>query len=155
MKQNKHQKILFTVCAVILLCAVFTIPAFAAGEDLFDVADNIIRDVYTNIAGISTVLAGLMTAIAVISIKFSSTQQKSDAAWDWLKRIWVAWIIINGIGAFIAYITPLFDGYATLPGGATGGNTGTAPTFTPSTGGSPSGNGGGVIAVANIISRFI
>ena len=34
------------------------------------------------------------------------------------KRIWVAWAIINGIGAFIAYIVPFFSGYATLtPGG--------------------------------------
>ena len=31
------------------------------------------------------------------------------------KRIWIAWAVINGIGAFIAYITPLFDGYNVLP----------------------------------------
>ena len=31
-----------------------------------------------------------------------------------LKRIWIAWAIINGIGAFIAYVVPLFDGLATL-----------------------------------------
>ncbi len=43
------------------------------------------------------------------------------------KRIWIAWAIINGIGAFLAYITPLFDGYATLPGG-TGGTGGTGAT---------------------------
>ncbi len=30
------------------------------------------------------------------------------------KRIWLAWVIINGIGAFIAYVRPLFDGLATL-----------------------------------------
>lgn len=133
--QNKLQKICFTICAVVLLSTLFTLPAFAAGENLFEVADNIIRDVYKNIAGISTVLAGLMTAVAVVSIKFSSTQQKSDQAWDWLKRIWIAWAIINGIGAFLAYITPLFDGYATLPGG-TGGTTG----------GTTNGGGGGTAA---------
>ena len=31
-----------------------------------------------------------------------------------LKRIWIAWAIINGIGAFIAYVAPLFNGLATL-----------------------------------------
>ena len=31
-----------------------------------------------------------------------------------LKRVWLAWVIINGIGAFIAYVRPLFDGLATL-----------------------------------------
>lgn len=30
------------------------------------------------------------------------------------KRVWLAWVVINGIGAFIAYVRPLFDGLATL-----------------------------------------
>ena len=73
-----------------------------------------IKDVYTKIAGVSTVLAGLMSAVAVIGAKMSGTQQKADQAWDWLKRVWPAWVIINGIGAFIAYVRPLFNGLATL-----------------------------------------
>lgn len=44
----------------------------------------------------------------------SGTQQKADSAWEWLKRVWLAWVIINGIGAFIAYVAPLFSGLATL-----------------------------------------
>ena len=44
----------------------------------------------------------------------SGTQQKADSAWDWLKRVWLAWVIINGIGAFIAYVAPLFQGLATI-----------------------------------------
>ena len=63
---------------------------------------------------VSTVLAGLMSAVAVVGAKLSGTQQKADQAWDWLKRVWLAWVIINGIGAFIAYVRPLFDGLATL-----------------------------------------
>ena len=86
-----------------------------AGKDLFQVADDIVRDVYNHIAGISTVLAGLMSAIAVIGAKMSNNQHKVDQSWDWLKRIWIAWAVINGIGAFIAYITPLFKGYNRLP----------------------------------------
>lgn len=90
-----------------------TVPAFAV-EDMWTVGSRIIKDVYAKIVGISTALAGLMSAIAVIGAKINNTQQKSDQAWDWLKRIWVAWAIINGIGAFIAYIAPLFQGLATL-----------------------------------------
>lgn len=93
----------------------FSTTVFAAGEDLFEAADNIVRDVYNHIAGISTVLAALMSAIAVIGAKISNNQHKVDQSWDWLKRIWIAWAVINGIGAFIAYITPLFDGYNVLP----------------------------------------
>ena len=50
----------------------------------------------------------------MVGAKRSNNQHKVDQAWDWLKRIWIAWMIINGIGAFIAYVTPLFSGLATL-----------------------------------------
>ena len=81
---------------------------------MWTAANRIIKDVYTKIAGVSTVLAGLMSAVAVIGAKMSGTQQKADQAWDWLKRVWLAWVIINGIGAFIAHVRPLFNGLATL-----------------------------------------
>ena len=101
------------VMLVVLTLTVLTVPAFAA-DDMWTVANRIIVDVYTKIVGISTVLAGLMSAVAVIGAKLSNNQHKEDQAWDWLKRIWIAWAIINGIGAFIAYVAPLFSGLATL-----------------------------------------
>ena len=112
---KKGYKILIISVLVMMLISSVTMTAFAAGEDLFEVADNIIRDVYTHIAGISTVVAALMSAIAVIGAKMSNNQHKVDQSWDWLKRIWIAWAVINGIGAFIAYVTPLLDGYNVLP----------------------------------------
>ena len=112
---KKRYKILIISVLVMMLISSVTMTAFAAGEDLFEVAHNIIRDVYTHIAGISTVLAALMSAIAVIGAKMSNNQHKVDQSWDWLKRIWIAWAVINGIGAFIAYVTPLLDGYNVLP----------------------------------------
>ena len=108
---KKWQKILILSVMMMMLISATSLTAFAAGEDMFEVADNIIRDVYTHIAGISTVLAALMSAIAVIGAKMSNNQHKVDQSWDWLKRIWIAWAVINGIGAFIAYVTPLLDGY--------------------------------------------
>ena len=56
-----------------------------------------------------------MSAVAVVGAKMSNNQHKVDQSWDWLKRIRIAWAVINGIGAFIAYIVPLFDGYNVLP----------------------------------------
>lgn len=99
--------------AVIALCACMMTPTLAL-DDMWTVANRIIVDVYGKIAGVSTVLAGLMSAVAVVGAKLSNNQHKVDQAWDWLKRIWIAWMIINGIGAFIAYVTPLFSGLATL-----------------------------------------
>lgn len=99
---------------VLLPCLCFlSLPAGAA-SDMWTVADTIIKDVYSKIAGISTVLAGLMSAVAVIGAKVSNNQHKVDQSWDWLKRIWIAWVIINGIGTFIAYIRPFFSSLATL-----------------------------------------
>ena len=60
------------------------------------VANRIIVDVYNKIAGVSTVLAGLMSAVAVVGAKISNNQHKVDQSWDWLKRIWIAWAVING-----------------------------------------------------------
>ena len=97
-----------------ILFAVFLVPAALAVDDMWTLADSIIKDVYNKIAGISTVLAGLMSAVAVIGAKLSNNQHKVDQAWDWLRRIWIAWVVINGIGAFLAYIRPLFSGYNTI-----------------------------------------
>ena len=97
----------YRIALILLLLAALFLPHAFAVEDMWTAANRIIKDVYTKIAGVSTVLAGLMSAVAVIGAKMSGTQQKADQAWDWLKRVWLAWVIINGIGAFIAYVTIL------------------------------------------------
>ena len=110
---KKLYQIYITSLALLCVTALMTTSALAV-DDMWTVANKIIVDVYTQIVGISTVLAGLMSAVAVIGAKLSNNQQKTDQAWDWLKRIWIAWAIINGIGAFIAYVAPFFSGLATL-----------------------------------------
>jgi uncharacterized membrane protein len=109
----KLKKYAFFAYVCVIFALVLSLNVYAT-EDVFTAANRIIRTVYNSIAGISTVLAGLMSSVAVIGAKLSNNQQKTDQSWDWLKRIWVAWAIINGIGAFIAYITPLFRGLNTL-----------------------------------------
>lgn len=110
---SRTPKIYIQIMLVVALCFCLTLPALAV-DDMWTVANRVIVDVYNKIAGISTVLAGLMSAVAVIGAKLSNNQHKVDQAWDWLKRIWIAWVIINGIGAFIAYVAPLFSGLATI-----------------------------------------
>lgn len=109
---NLGRYYLFIMTAFLLALCLST-TAFAV-DDMWTVANRIIVDVYEHIAGISTVLAGLMSAVAVIGAKMSNNQHKVDQAWDWLRRIWVAWAVINGIGAFLSYVVPLFQGLATL-----------------------------------------
>ena len=110
---KKLYKTYLTSMVLMLFLSLTTSTSFAV-DDMWTVANTIIVDVYTQIAGISTVLAGLMSAVAVIGAKLSNNQHKVDQAWDWLKRIWIAWAVINGIGAFIAYVSPFFSGLATL-----------------------------------------
>ena len=65
---------LYVFCLMLLLLIpTLTIPAFAV-EDMWTVANKIIVDVYGKIAGISTVLAGLMSAVAVVGAKLSNNQ---------------------------------------------------------------------------------
>ncbi len=111
-KYVNHAMKIYRLALILLLVGAFFMPmAFAANiDDLWAAAHKIIIDLYNHIAGISTILAGLMSSIAVIGAKMSNNQHKVDQAWDWLRRIWIAWAIINGIGAFIAYVTPLFSG---------------------------------------------
>jgi hypothetical protein len=92
----------------------FAVIHVFAAEDMWTVASEIIKDVYTQIMGISTALAGAMSAVAVVGAKMSNNQHKVDQSWDWLKRIWIAWAVINGIGAFIAWFRPMFDGWNTI-----------------------------------------
>ena len=118
--KKKTQRIISILFFIVMMISIFSLTVFAEGDegeakDLFQAADSIIRNVYTKIVGISTVLAGLMSTVSVIGAKMSNNQHKVDQSWDWLKRIWIAWAVINGIGAFIAYISPLFDGYSALP----------------------------------------
>ena len=111
---HKIKRISIRVIPIVIYILVLTASHALAVDDMWVVARKIITDVYDKIAGISTVLAGLMTVVCVVGMKLSNNQQKVDQSMDWLKRIWIAWAIINGIGAFLAYVQPLLQGLDTL-----------------------------------------
>jgi peptidoglycan hydrolase CwlO-like protein len=114
MKTNKVKKTIIVAYVCLITVVALSVHAYAV-EDVFTAANRIIRVFYNSVAGISTVLAALMSAVAVVGAKLSNNQHKTDQSWDWLKRIWLAWAVINGIGSFIAYVVPLFQGLNTLP----------------------------------------
>ena len=111
---HKLKRISLRVIPIVIYIMILTVSQVLAVDDMWSVANRIIIDVYNKIAGISTVLAGLMTTVCVVGMKLSNNQQKVDQSMDWLKRIWIAWAIINGIGAVLAYVRPLLSGLATL-----------------------------------------
>ena len=112
--RTKIKRILLRIIPVSMYIMLMLTTQVFAVEDMWTVANRIIVDVYNKIAGISTVLAALMTTVCVVGMKLSNNQQKVDQSVDWLKRIWIAWAIINGIGAFLAYVRPLLNGLNTI-----------------------------------------
>ncbi len=113
MKKRILRRLRTVIPIALYITLMLTMRVFAV-EDMWSVANRIIVDVYNKIAGISTVLAALMTTVCVVGMKLSNNQQKVDQSVDWLKRIWIAWAIINGIGAWLAYVRPLLNGLNTI-----------------------------------------
>ncbi len=88
-----------------LLCR----PAFAA-DTIWTKANEVMKDVYSQILTISTIAAVVTAAVALLMMNFSRSGRTVDESRAWLKRIVITWIILNSLGFIMAYITPFFSG---------------------------------------------
>lgn len=79
-------------------------------ETMWEVATTLLRDVYSRLITISTLVAVVTAAAALIMMNFSRSGRTVDESRAWLKRILITWIILNGLGFIMAYITPYFQG---------------------------------------------
>ena len=68
------------------------------------------QDVYTQILSISTIAAIVTAAVALLLMNFSRSWRTVDESRAWLKRIIITWVVLNGLGFIMAYITPFFQG---------------------------------------------
>lgn len=104
------------ILTMALLCAfMLSIPAFAAGTDIWTWADTTMKDVYGKIVAISTTVACCMAAVSLLVMNFSSSGKAVDEARSWFKRILVTWAIINVLGFVMAYLKPLVNGGSVIP----------------------------------------
>ena len=87
-------------------------PVFAAGDTIWSRFSTIMKDIYGEIIGISTIVGVTMAAIALIIRMISRNQRAVDEATNWLKRIVVTWIVLNSLGFVVAYLQPLIAGGA-------------------------------------------
>ena len=71
---------------------------------------TIMKDVYGQLVGISTIVAVTAAAIVLIVRMISRNQRAVDEATSWLKRIVVTWIVLNSLGFVVAYLQPLIAG---------------------------------------------
>lgn len=103
-------RILYIGFLMSCLGAVFCTPAYAAAGTIWTKASEVMKDVYTQILSISTIVAVVTAAVALIMMNFSKSGRTVDESRAWLKRIAVTWIILNSLGFIMAYVTPFFAG---------------------------------------------
>ena len=110
--RKKHQdygRILYTGFLGTCTAAALAQPALAA-DTLWTKASEVMKDVYTQILGISTIAAIVTAAVALLMMNFSRSGRTVDESRAWLKRIVITWIILNSLGFIMSYITPFFSG---------------------------------------------
>lgn len=79
-------------------------------DTIWDRFSKIMRDIYGQLAGISTIVAVTAAAVALLVRMISRNQRAVDEATSWLKRIVVTWIVLNSLGFIVAYLQPLVSG---------------------------------------------
>jgi len=102
-------RLLCIAFAVLSVTAMLVQTAFAA-DTIWTKAQEIMKDVYTQILTISTIAAIVTASIALLLMNFSKSGKTVDESRAWLKRIIITWAILNGLGFIMAYITPFFAG---------------------------------------------
>ena len=90
------------------LSVVLMQPASAA--TIWEKASEIMQDVYSQILAISTIAAIVTASVALLMMNFSRSGRTVDESRSWLKRIIITWVILNGLGFIMAYVTPFFAG---------------------------------------------
>lgn len=101
-----YQQLIMGAAAFAYLFVLQTQPVLAS--DMWSKAEDIMKDVYGKILGISTIAAIVTAAVALLLMNFSKSGKTVDESRAWLKRIAISWVVLNGLGFILAYITPFF-----------------------------------------------
>ena len=79
-------------------------------DDIWTRFSAIMKDVYGELVGISTIVAVTAASVALLIRMISRNQRAVDEATSWLKRIIVTWLVLNTLGFAVAYLQPLIQG---------------------------------------------
>lgn len=107
----KKQRIIRTVSMVMvftMVLSLMSITAFADGDKITQIAQNIetaLKPYVKAIRTVSTILAVVGVSICLLLMLMPGSQKQSDMAGQWMKRILIAWValllvtvIINAVG---------------------------------------------------------
>ena len=84
-------------------------PLFAL-QNIFSKVSSSLKNVYTQIMGISSVIAITFIAICLILRMVSKNQRTVEEATSWAKRITITWLVLNLLSFFLAYGRELTQG---------------------------------------------
>ena len=107
LRRIPFRKILCTISFSTYFLMLNTQTIMAA--DMWAKAETIMKDVYGKIVGISTIAAIVTASVALLLMNFSKSGKTVDESRAWLKRIAISWVILNGLGFIMAYVTPFFS----------------------------------------------
>ncbi len=102
-----YQNIIMGAAAFAYFFALQTNQVLAS--DMWSKAETIMKDVYGKILGISTIAAIVTASVALLLMNFSKSGKTVDESRAWLKRIAISWVVLNGLGFILAYVTPFFS----------------------------------------------
>lgn len=102
-----YQNIILGAAAFAYFFALQTNQVLAT--DMWSKAESIMKDVYGKILGISTIAAIVTASVALLLMNFSKSGKTVDESRAWLKRIAISWVVLNGLGFILAYVTPFFS----------------------------------------------
>ena len=118
---RNSRKILCMILTAVFMMSMLTVTCFATGTgtgggtDMWTKATEIMQDVYGKVVGISTIAAVVTAAVALLLMNFSKNGKTVDESRAWLKRIIISWVILNGLGFIMAYVSPLMAGGTYTP----------------------------------------
>ena len=107
-RKRRVQTTYWSLVAAVSAMVISVSPVFA--DTIWDRFSTIMRDVYGQIVGISTIVAVTVAAIALVVRMVSRNQRAVDEATAWLKRIVITWLVLNMLGFIVAYLQPLIAG---------------------------------------------
>ena len=102
-------KLLYASFLTPTMLPLLSVQAFAA-DTIWTKASEIMKDVYGQVLGISTVAAIVTVSVALILMNFSRNGRTVDESREWIKRIVITWAVLNSLGFIMAYVTPFFQG---------------------------------------------
>lgn len=103
---ERHEGAIIKVQTSLMIMQLMIMNASATGgQDIFERGKNLMKTLYTSIAGISSVTAGCVAAVCLYLMFFSKSQRTVDESMQWLKRIVICWLAIMLMSSIIYFVT--------------------------------------------------